>query len=90
MTTIPAARINRCTRCGEYRPAHQLRYGRCCGPRSDTRTRNRLEDLAWMAETGETLEGAAERLDITPKSLERWCRRHAPHLYVTLTRGTRA
>lgn len=32
----------------------------------------RLEDLAWMDETGESANGAARRLDTTPDGLERW------------------
>lgn len=37
----------------------------------------RREDLAWMAATGETTEGAAARLGITADALERWCLKHA-------------
>lgn len=36
----------------------------------------RAEDLAWMAETGETLTGAAKRLGIGLNALEKWCRTH--------------
>lgn len=32
----------------------------------------RLEDARWMAETGECLSGAARRLGLTYKGLERW------------------
>jgi transposase-like protein len=40
----------------------------------------RIEDLAWMAETGETLTRAAERLGVKPSSLERWCQKHCPEI----------
>lgn len=36
----------------------------------------RLEDVAWMAETGECLAGAAKRLGITERSLERFLKLH--------------
>lgn len=36
----------------------------------------RAEDLAWMAETGETVTGAAKRLGISKETLEKWCARH--------------
>lgn len=38
--------------------------------------RARLEDLQWMADTGEHLTGAATRLRITPDALWKWCHRH--------------
>lgn len=38
---------------------------------------NRLEDLDWMYETGETAAGAAERLGLPLKSLDKWARRNA-------------
>lgn len=38
--------------------------------------RARAEDVEWMAATGECLTGAAQRLGITPSSLESWCRDH--------------
>lgn len=44
----------------------------------------RLEDLAYMAETGESLTGAAHRLGITPSGLEVWARRRAPDLLPVL------
>ena len=34
----------------------------------------RAEDLEWMAETGETVEGAAMRLRCDAKSVENWLR----------------
>lgn len=39
-------------------------------------TAARLEDLWWMAETGECLTRAAGRIGITVKSLETWCERN--------------
>lgn len=36
----------------------------------------RREDLAWMAETGETFAGAAKRLGVTTDALGKWCERH--------------
>lgn len=36
----------------------------------------RLEDLAWMADTGESAVGAAERLGVEHEALEKWLRRH--------------
>jgi hypothetical protein len=40
----------------------------------------RAEDVRWMTETGECLDGAAERLGICVHALEYWLRRHAPDL----------
>jgi hypothetical protein len=48
--------------------------------------RKRLEDLQWMADTGECAEGAAERLGITRNALERWCERHAVEEWHRLAR----
>lgn len=48
-------------------------------------THARAEDLQWMADTGENLTRAAERLGMTPKSLHKWCNRHGHlHLYQQL------
>jgi hypothetical protein len=47
-------------------------------------TEARLEDLRWMAETGECLEGAAHRLGMQSKSLERFLRRHDRECIATL------
>lgn len=41
------------------------------------RTRARAEDLAWLAQTGETLEGAATRLETTVTAIEAWCRKNS-------------
>lgn len=38
----------------------------------------RLEDVRWMAETGECMEGAASRLGMQVKALEAWLRRYDP------------
>lgn len=38
-------------------------------------TAARLEDVRWMAETGECLDGAARRLGMTRKALEKWLTR---------------
>lgn len=40
----------------------------------------RLEDLTWMAATGEGLHNAAHRLNISTSALEKWLYRHAPAL----------
>ena len=37
----------------------------------------RLADLRWLADTGESAEGAARRLDTTTAALEKWCRSHS-------------
>ena len=47
---------------------------------ADKRRAERLEDLAWMVETGETVEGAARRLGLTPNALDKWCGQNAPDL----------
>ncbi len=44
----------------------------------------RIEDLAFMAETGETREGAAMRLGVTLKSLDKWACRHAPETWAEM------
>lgn len=36
----------------------------------------RLEDLQWMASTGECATRAAARIGTTFKNLEKWCRRN--------------
>lgn len=49
----------------------------------------RLEDLTFLADTGETLNGAAERLGTTTAALEKWCRANAQqHLYAALIANT--
>lgn len=46
--------------------------------------RARIEDLLWMAETGEHAEGAARRLGIGYDALERFARRHTPDTWAVL------
>lgn len=43
----------------------------------------RTEDLEWMASTGENFDGAARRLGISIKSLEKWCLRQGRRDLVT-------
>lgn len=45
---------------------------------------DRIEDLTWLAETGECLTGAARRLGLTVPALEQWARRHANDAYLRL------
>ncbi|MGI8682049.1 MAG: hypothetical protein ACR2JO_07955 [Mycobacteriales bacterium] len=46
----------------------------------------RIEDLTWMAETGETVAGAAHRLGFSADALNSWCRDHGRRdLYRRLT-----
>ena len=40
-------------------------------------TQARREDLDWLAQTGETSEGAATRLGLSVDSLERWALKNA-------------
>jgi hypothetical protein len=44
----------------------------------------RIEDLAFMADTGETREGAAMRLGVTLKSLDKWAREHAAETWAEM------
>ena len=51
---------------------------------------DRLEDLTFLADTGESLTGAASRLGLTTDALEKWCRTHGhQHLHARLTANTR-
>lgn len=50
----------------------------------------RLEDLAWLARTGETTIGAAERIGLEPNSLERWCDKNARHIWHQLRANDQA
>lgn len=57
-----------------------------CG-RVAARHRNnaaRAEDLAWMAETGETPDGAAHRLGLNTDALQKWSERNAPQTWARL------
>ena len=42
---------------------------------------DRLDDLAWMYVGGECAAGAAQRLGIQEKHLDKWARRHCPNLW---------
>lgn len=44
----------------------------------------RLEDVRWMAETGESFTGAAARLGLKRDALENWLRRHDPETLARL------
>lgn len=48
-------------------------------PGSQRRIADFLEDVSWMAATGESLSGAARRLDTQPASLERRLTRSGAH-----------
>ena len=52
--------------------------GKCISNRTtrlhEQSRRARAEDLRWMAETGESFDGAAKRLGVTSMALERWFR----------------
>jgi transposase-like protein len=50
----------------------------------------RLEDVAWMAETGETLSGAARRLGMEAESLAVWLRRRGAFDLCRTLRGREA
>ncbi len=53
--------------------------------RYETLTAARLEDLQWLVDTGESFSGAAARIGIDERALERWCYKHnARHLYLQL------
>lgn len=41
----------------------------------------RAEDIAWMADTGESATGAARRLGISRGALEKFCRTHGLRTY---------
>lgn len=62
-----------CEPCRLARNEYALARKRLKCPRS-RRIADRLEDLMWMAETGESASGAARRLDISLDALDKWCR----------------
>lgn len=69
-----------CDRCREAHRVQQAAYYRSrrnpatpIRPRVNVEARN--EDILWMAETGESATGVAERLGITRDALDQWCRR---------------
>lgn len=41
-----------------------------------SRTSSRLEDLKWMHDTGESGRGAADRLGLSYRVLDKWARRN--------------
>jgi transcriptional regulator with GAF, ATPase, and Fis domain len=47
----------------------------------------RIESLEWMAEHGETVEGAARRLGLKPDTLEHWARNNVPATYQRMVRN---
>lgn len=56
--------------------------------RAAARRDNRIEDLRFMADHGESLIGAAERLEIRPTSLEKFLQRNdEAHLLGRLLRN---
>lgn len=63
-----------------FTPEHRDRLSAAHAKLRAARNAERLEDVTWMALTGECLTGAAKRLGIGPESLRSWCRRHAPEL----------
>ena len=88
-----------CPHCGEVMPrptpTHPTTPGACMShidpedretirqPR-DEMVAERLEDLAWLADTGENAVGAARRLGVSHAALDRWCRRHCFDLWQQL------
>lgn len=50
-------------------------------------TAERCEDLLWMATTGETLEGAAYRLGLSARGLEKWCHNNGMGHLLPILRG---
>lgn len=72
-----------CVRCytRNYRAKHSRSTIRA-KMRSD-----RIEDLTFMADCGETLEGAAPRLGLTESGLEKWGRDNCPELLARLRRN---
>ena len=96
--TAPWARCAKCDRDLYPRLARRTEEGwacanrHSCGKAEAIRRSNveRAEDLAWMAATGETFDGAAERLGMTRAALDAWSRTHAPELAERLRRNGRA
>ena len=44
----------------------------------------RREDIAWLADDGQTPDAVATRLGVTVPTLEQWCRRHDLALWVQM------
>lgn len=62
-----------------YCQPHSRRWLKYGDPMHESVTVNRegrLEDVRWMAETGECLDGAARRLGLSRNSLEKWLERN--------------
>lgn len=53
-----------------------VQYGDPCHASPLVNADERLEDCRWMADTGEHLAGAAQRLGLNVKALEKWLRTH--------------
>lgn len=79
-----------CARCGtslRHDLARRTEHGWMHRWHTTCEARERLEDLRWMAETGESVLGAAKRLGISRESLTTWCRRNdAMDIYDALRR----
>lgn len=63
-----------CARCANARMKGERAAARRA--EQDKQRADRLEDLEWMTATGENLEGAAARLDVTPGALARFLARN--------------
>lgn len=66
---------------------HWRRTGSPEGAKPRVDAADRLEDVQWMAETGECLDGAAARLGLAPDTLELFLRRHDRGDLCTLLRS---
>jgi hypothetical protein len=47
-------------------------------------SQNRLEDLRWMYDTGESGKGAARRLGLEYRHLDKWARRNRIPFWTTM------
>lgn len=63
-----------------FTPTHRANIVAAQRRMREQRNADRLEDVSWLAETGESLSGAAARLGLTNEALRQWCRRFAPEL----------
>lgn len=89
-------RIEDCGRPHQARGLCLLHYKRWQSTGDPTKSPRRqldadaIEDTQWMADAGESLEGAAARLGVTPSTLERYLERHGHRdLAATLRRRNR-
>lgn len=88
--TEPLGSRNTSGLCGRCYRRNRRHEERAINPGKRSRfQRDRLEDLEWMAATGETFEGAAKRLGITQPGLEKWINLHAPDLWERFRRNER-